>query len=69
MAAIAIVIRKLHELVEAFSLDEAITLATLLFEVNIDFFVQRVVPTLQQDDVRITVQINDRLAGIFLSNG
>ncbi|WP_158367690.1 hypothetical protein [Candidatus Williamhamiltonella defendens] len=69
MAAIAIVVRKLHESVEAFSLDEAITLATLLFEVNIDFFVQRVAPTLQQDDVRINVQINDCLAGILSSNG
>lgn len=68
LAAIAIAARKPHDWVEALSLDEAITLATALFEVNIDFFVQRVVPTLKQAAGRINAQINDRLAGILPSN-
>ncbi|NCP64099.1 MAG: hypothetical protein GW836_05515 [Paraglaciecola sp.] len=69
LAAIAIAARKPQDWVEALSLDDAITLATALFEVNADFFVQRVVPTLQQASGRINAQINDRLAGILPSNG
>ncbi|EKF9276376.1 hypothetical protein O1B68_002117 [Vibrio cholerae] len=69
LAAIAIAARKPQDWVEALSLDDAITLATALFEVNADFFVQRVVPTLQQAASRINAQINDRLAGILPSNG
>ena len=69
LAAIAIAARKPQDWVEALSLDDAITLATALFEVNADFFVQRVVPTLQQAAGRINAQINDRLAGILPSNG
>lgn len=69
LAAIAIAARKPQDWVEALSLDDAITLATALFEVNADFFVQRVVPTMQQAAGRINAQINDRLAGILPSNG
>ena len=55
LAAIAIAARKPQDWVEALSLDDAITLATALFEVNADFFVQRVVPTLQQAAGRINL--------------
>lgn len=51
--ALAIVARRPREWVEALSLDDAVQLATALFEVNVDFFVQRVVPAIQSAAARI----------------
>ena len=63
LAAMAIAARKPQAWIDALSLDEAVLLATTLFEVNSDFFVQRVAPALQASADRINAQIKDRLAG------
>lgn len=63
LAAMAIAARKPQAWIDALSLDEAVLLATTLFEVNSDFFVHRVAPALQASADRINAQIKDRLAG------
>ena len=63
LAAMAIAARKPQAWIDGLSLDEAVLLATTLFEVNSDFFVQRVAPALQASADRINAQIKDRLAG------
>lgn len=63
LAAMAIAARKPQAWIDALSLDDAVVLATTLFEVNSDFFVQRVAPALQASAGRINAQIKDRLAG------
>lgn len=60
--ALAIAARRPREWVEALSLDNAVQLATALFEVNVDFFVQRVVPAIQSAAARI--DRNVRAAGM-----
>lgn len=60
--ALAIAARRPREWVEALSLDDAVLLATALFEVNVDFFVQRVVPAIQSAAARI--DRNVRAAGM-----
>lgn len=60
--ALAIAARRPREWVEALSLDDAVQLATALFEVNVDFFVQRVVPAIQSAAARI--DRNVRAAGM-----
>jgi hypothetical protein len=60
--ALAIAARQPREWVEALSLDDAVQLATALFEVNVDFFVQRVVPAIQSAAARI--DRNVRAAGM-----
>lgn len=60
--ALAIAARRAREWVEALSLDDAVLLATALFEVNVDFFVQRVVPAIQSAAARI--DRNVRAAGM-----
>ncbi len=60
--ALAIATRRPREWVEALSLDDAVQLATALFEVNVDFFVQRVVPAIQSAAARI--DRNVRAAGM-----
>jgi hypothetical protein len=60
--ALAITARRPREWVEALSLDDAVQLATALFEVNVDFFVQRVVPAIQSAAARI--DRNVRAAGM-----
>ena len=39
--------RRPREWIDALSIDDALTLAAAVFEVNADFFIQRLVPTLQ----------------------
>jgi len=51
--ALAVAARRPREWVEGLALDDAVQLATVLFEVNADFFVQRVVPAIQRAAVRI----------------
>lgn len=60
--ALAIAARRPREWVEALSLDDAVQLATALFEVNVAFFVQRVVPAIQSAAARI--DRNVRAAGM-----
>ncbi len=67
LQAVAIAARKPLPWIEALALDEAIQLATALFEVNVDFFIQRVMPALRQAATRINTHINDPLAGILPS--
>lgn len=50
---LAIAARRSREWVEALSIDDAVNLASVLFEVNADFFVQRVAPAIQSAAARI----------------
>lgn len=62
--AIAVASRQPQDWVAALTMDDAIRLATTLFEVNADFFVQRVVPTIQHAAARINAQMGGPLAGL-----
>lgn len=62
--AIAVASRQPQDWVAALTMDDAIRLATTLFEVNADFFVQRVVPTIQHAAARINAQMSGPLAGL-----
>jgi hypothetical protein len=62
--AIAVASRQPQDWVAALTMDDAIRLATTLFEVNADFFVQRVVPTIQHAAARINAQMRGPLAGL-----
>lgn len=64
ITAIAVASRQHQEWVAALAMDDAIRLATTLFEVNADFFVQRVVPTIQHAAARINAQMSGPLAGL-----
>ena len=55
--AMAIASRKPREWIAGLALDEAIFLAQSLFEVNADFFIQRVVPKLGEAVSRIGSQL------------
>lgn len=55
--AMAIASRKPREWIAGLALDEAIFLAQTLFEVNADFFIQRVVPKLGEAVSRIGSQL------------
>ena len=46
------------------ALSSSLRLATTLFEVHADFFVQRVVPTIQHAAARINAQMRGPLAGL-----
>lgn len=59
LAALALASRQPRDWVDALALDEAITLAAAVFEVNADFFVRRVAPKV--DD--LAQSLNGRLAG------
>jgi len=62
--AAAVASRQPRDWVAALAMDDAIRLATTLFEVNADFFVQRVVPTIQHAAARINAQMSGPLAGL-----
>ncbi|GHU08293.1 hypothetical protein AGMMS50225_06670 [Betaproteobacteria bacterium] len=64
ITAVAVASRQPEEWVEELAMDDAIRLAAALFEVNADFFVQRVVPTLQHTAARINAQLGTPLAGL-----
>jgi len=64
ITAIAVASRRPKEWVESLAMDDAIRLATALFEVNADFFVQRVVPTIQHAAARINAPMSGPLAGL-----
>ena len=55
--AMAISSRQSRELIAGLALDEAVCLAQALFEVNADFFIQRVVPKLGEAVSRIGRQL------------
>ena len=56
--AMAITSRQSREWIAGLALDEAIFLAQALFEVNADFFIQRVVPKLGEAVSRIGSQLS-----------
>lgn len=62
ITAIAVASRRPQEWVAGLEMDDAIRLAAALFEVNADFFVQRVVPTIQHAAARINAQMSGPLA-------
>ena len=59
LRAIAITSRRPTEWVAALAMDDAVRLATAVFEVNADFFVRRLAPVVQQAAERV----NGRLGG------
>lgn len=59
LRAIAIASRRPTEWVAALAMDDAVRLATAVFEVNADFFMQRLAPVVHQAAVRV----NGRLGG------
>lgn len=59
LAALALASRQPREWVDALALDDAITLAATVFEVNADFFVRRVAPKVGD----LAQSLNGRLAG------
>lgn len=64
ITAIAVASRRPQEWVAGLAMDDAIRLAAALFEVNADFFVQRVVPAIQHAAARINAQMSGPLAGL-----
>lgn len=68
ISAVALASRQPREWVTALAVDDAIRLAAALFEVNADFFVQRVVPAIQHAAARITTKLNLPLTGLMPSN-
>lgn len=63
LSALALGSRQPRDWVDALALDDAITLATSVFEVNADFFVHRVVPKVSA----LAQGLNGRLAGVMPS--
>ncbi|MBU9123545.1 hypothetical protein KTD15_32835, partial [Burkholderia multivorans] len=59
LTALALASRRPREWVDALALDDAITLAATVFEVNADFFVHRVAPKVGD----LAQSLNGRLAG------
>lgn len=59
LAALALASRQPREWVNALALDDAITLAAAVFEVNADFFVRRVAPKVST----LAQSLSGRLAG------
>lgn len=59
LTALALASRQPREWVDALALDDAITLAAAVFEVNADFFVRRVAPKVGD----LAQRLNGRLAG------
>jgi len=59
LGALAVAARRERAWVERLSLDDAVRLAAALFEVNADFFVQRLAPAVQHAAARV----NGRLSG------
>ena len=47
LRALSIASRRPREWIDALSIDDALSLAAAVFEVNADFFIERLVPTLQ----------------------
>lgn len=59
LAALSLASRRPREWVDALALDDAITLAATVFEVNADFFVRRVAPKVST----LAQSLSGRLAG------
>ena len=67
--AVAIASRRPAEWVAGLGLDEAVRLAEAVFEVNADFFIQRVLPSLTEAATRISQTLGARIPGATQSSG
>ena len=66
--AVAIASRRPPEWVRGLELDEAVRLAEAVFEVNADFFIQRVLPSLTEAATRISQTLGPRIPGAMHSS-
>jgi hypothetical protein len=55
--ALALATRRPHEWVAALELDDAVKLASIVFEVNADFFIQRLLPSITEAAARIEARM------------
>ena len=61
--AVAIASRRPPEWVTNLALDDAVRLAEAVFEVNADFFIQRVLPSLTEAATRVSQTLRARIPG------
>ena len=66
--AIAIASRRPRDWVASLDLDEAVRLAESVFEVNADFFIQRLLPRVTQAAARIGQTLERQIPGAMPSN-
>ena len=63
LSAIAIAVGKPRQWVDDLAADEAILLAAKVIEVNADFFIQRVLPSLTEAATRVSQTLRARIPG------
>ena len=66
--AVAIASRRPPEWVSGLALDDAVRLAEAVFEVNADFFIQRVLPSLTEAATRVSQTLGARIPGAMHSS-
>ena len=66
--AVAIASRRPPEWVTNLALDDAVRLAEAVFEVNADFFIQRVLPSLTEAATRVSQILGAEIPGAMLSS-
>ena len=66
--AVAIASRRPPEWVTNLALDDAVRLAEAVFEVNADFFIQRVLPSLTEAATRVSQILGAQIPGAMLSS-
>ena len=66
--AVAIASRRPPEWVTNLALDDAVRLAEAVFEVNADFFIQRVLPSLTEAATRVSQTMGVRIPGAMPSS-
>ena len=66
--AVAIASRRPPEWVTNLALDDAVRLAEAIFEVNADFFIQRVLPSLTEAATRVSQSLGSRIPGAMPSS-
>ena len=66
--AVAIASRRPPEWVTNLALDDAVHLAEAVFEVNADFFIQRVLPSLTEAATRVSQTLRARIPGAMQSS-
>lgn len=65
---VAIASRRPPEWVTNLALDDAVRLAEAVFEVNADFFIQRVLPSLTEAATRVSQSLGSRIPGAMPSS-
>ena len=66
--AVAIASRRPPEWVRDLEIDDAVRLAESVFEVNADFFIQRVLPSLTEAATRVSQILGAQIPGAMLSS-